>query len=98
MDLAVMQPEETIFYIGDEGENFYFIIEGTVEILKPDQQLVEEFKSISNNIEYKKSRISSLKSNQRKCNVVLNKLIKQTTPIHRKNSIFKVEDVILQTL
>jgi CRP-like cAMP-binding protein len=37
MDFQVMQAGETIFFIGDEGETFYFIIEGTVEILKPDQ-------------------------------------------------------------
>lgn len=58
MDIVKYATDDIVFEIGSEGELFYFIIEGSVEILLPDPENIEEFKKTTGIIEFMQEELT----------------------------------------
>jgi CRP-like cAMP-binding protein len=68
MDIVKYAADDIVFEIGSEGDLFYFIIEGSVEILIPDSENIEEFKKstgmiqfLQDELNYKQRKIKEIK-------------------------------------
>jgi hypothetical protein len=52
MGLVTIDANKLVFEIDSFGDNFYFIIDGEVEVRIPDFENIREYKKVCNKISY----------------------------------------------
>lgn len=54
MELAVCEPGHIVFEHGSTGDLFYMVLDGEVEVLIPDQEVIREYQNIVTDLKYKR--------------------------------------------
>lgn len=86
MDLCELKPDEIVFEIDTQGDIFFFIIDGVVEVRIPDFEYLEQYKHNVANIKFIEELLDSIRNSILKLKADKPKLDQNLKAMHEKNA------------
>jgi hypothetical protein len=74
MQFAEAEANETMFHHGQDGDLFYLILDGTVEIRVPDFKNMQDFNAVQLQIDHLREQLRNLQNASEKLEKESNKL------------------------